>query len=348
MTVEWRCDYTTTGCSYPLRIQLTGQANVSDIIIDGLNTSNATVPKVILIQPNIGTDSISSVFRFNHYPIEIPINRTTDEIFLYMIIPASYILSISEVEVFSNGANIALFEIEDIQSLETTTSTPTINTSNPTLTSSQDSKFKDSTLTLGIILGIALTVIIVLTILSIYLSIKYRKLKRLMNQPPYYTESKSLNGIPLQPTNQEHSRYSRRLPNPDEIYTTIGPECSTGNPMDSLNNENHDKMIGTSKVITNPFIETLSENHSDNSCLTETMETTLQTPIESCDSNYQDTDRAPNKEVNLEQEGRKPCLERNGFQNESQVYEMRDNPLYPEVEIAHNKDDFSGYDALKH
>ena len=343
MTVEWKCDDTAIGCSYPLRILLTGQANVSHIIIYGLNTNNAAVPEVILIQPNIRTDSISDTFHSDSYTIKIPINRTTDEIFLSMNIPTRKRLVLTEVEVFSNGVNIALFEIE---SLETTTSLSTITNSTSTniTLASEDSNVKVSTITLGIILSATLTVIIVLTILSIYLSIKYRKLKRLVKQQPYSTVSKSSNGIPLQPTNQEHSRYLRRLPNPDEIYTTVGPEYSTGNPMDSLNNENH--AIGTSKVKTNPFIETLPENPTSNSYLTETMETTLQTPIESCDSNNQDTDLAPNKEVNLEQEGRKPCLEKDELQNE--VYEMRDNPLYPEVEIAHNKDDFSGYDVLKH
>ena len=344
MTVEWRCDDTTINCSYPLRILLTGQENVSHIIIYGRisNLLMIVVPEIIIIQPNIRTDSISDVFRSDNYPIEIPINRTTDKIFLSMNIPPSHILSLSEVEVFSNGINIALFEIE---SLETTTSTPTVTT----LIIVENSTFRVSTLTLGLILSATLTVIIVLTILSIYLSIKYRKVKRLVKQQPYNTVLKNLNGILLQPTNQEQSQYSRRLPNPDEMYTTIGPESSTGNPMD-LNNENHDKIIGMSKVKINPFIETLSVNPSDNTYVTtsiETIETTLQTPIRSCDSNYQDTDRTPNKEVNLEQEGRKPGLEKDGLQNESQVYEMRDNPIYPEVEIAHNKD-FSSYDALKH
>ena len=167
MTVEWRCDDTTIDCSYPLRILLTGQANVSHIIIYGRisNLLMIVVPEIIIIQPNtIRTDSISDAFRSDNYPIEIPINRTTDKIFLSMIIPASHRLSLSEVEVFSNGVNIALFEIE---SLETTTST--IEDSN-------------STLILGTILGIIIaSLLLILALVSsccIYLFIENKKLKK--------------------------------------------------------------------------------------------------------------------------------------------------------------------------
>ena len=132
LKVGWRCIAENIFCSFPLRILLTGQVIVSSLILYGTTTSTEVVsPNVTLIQPNITTNYILDT-TINPYTLTVPINRRTDAIFLNMEIPGNRVLALSEVEVISDGVNIALFNVEYRESIEpvsTTAQTPVSMTS---------------------------------------------------------------------------------------------------------------------------------------------------------------------------------------------------------------------------
>ena len=138
LNIGWRCTPENAFCSFPLRILLTGQVIVSSLILYGTTTSTEVIsPNVTLIQPNITTNSIQNTTN-NTYTLTIPINCLTDTIYLNMEIPGSRVIELSEVEVISDGVNIALFNVEYRESIEPV-STTAQTSSIPSPTSSMTS-----------------------------------------------------------------------------------------------------------------------------------------------------------------------------------------------------------------
>ena len=135
LKVGWRCTAENIFCSFPLRILLTGQVIVSSLILYGTTTSTEVIsPNVTLIQPNMTTNSTLNNDT-KTYTLTIPINRLTDTIFLNMEIPGGRVIALSEVEVISDGVNIALFNVEyreSIESVSTTAQTPVSCVKSPT------------------------------------------------------------------------------------------------------------------------------------------------------------------------------------------------------------------------
>ena len=256
-----------------------------------------------------------------------------------MNVPSRSRLVLSEVEVISNGVNIALFEIRPFEPPNSQTNV-------------MNSQFDYIPyIIFPPIIVLMLIIIAALVIIIIFMTIRNKNVKHqpdIGKAPVQKIAEYTFNRGGIQ--NEDFSRYSERVHKTNEIYSTIGPEIPQSERPKPIN------LLQNNEIIKNNYVESgsLSENPiypglKDLAPGIETLQTPLQTLNENSNSNGEDENQV---EKACEQGKEKPVCER----DESIVFDMRDNSIYKTGEskpqdyeqLNLKNEDNHGYDALRH